>query len=591
MSLLTMGFLAAQNSGLDKDKEQAIQDLHGPTVVVPPGGGMGGMAVGDNCTDPIVVTLPADLPFSDLGQTNCGRGNDYSNTCLNSYDGGEDIIYRIDVTTDVTVDISMNPNGTSWTGMLIADDCPDIGTCIAHVTGSSGTRSMNGVALTAAGSPYYIMVDTWPTPTCIPDFDLTITAAAAPPPGDNCADAVDLSGEVSPYSSSTSSLQNDFSFCGMGSSNDFICYYDVEPNATIEIWQSSNTFDSKHTMRYGGACPGDNEIDCIDDPDTDPITWVNTTGSTERVWFIVGGYSSSSGDFTLEWTYTPAPACPAVTGLIVDNIAATSARLAWSPITGSSGYNWEVVLADSAQGTNVVASGNTSDTTVVASPLSAATSYDVYVENDCNSGYTGPVTFTTACNTVITFPINEGFENGGSIPMCWSTEIVSGSYDWTYEDGGHNGHPASAFRGSYNALFYAGTYSGPVVKLVSPAMDLSSGTKPYLNFQHFQASWYGDIDELRVYYKTSASGTWTLIPGAEWTDDIPDWQGEILWLPNPSNEYYIAFEATSNWGYGVGIDNVSIGATPPVPVSDWAIFTGIFFIMIFMVVAYRRRLA
>jgi hypothetical protein len=50
-------------------------------------------ATGDDCTDPIVINLPGDMPYSDLSQTTCGRMNDYDATCLGYYDGGEDIIY------------------------------------------------------------------------------------------------------------------------------------------------------------------------------------------------------------------------------------------------------------------------------------------------------------------------------------------------------------------------------------------------------------------------------------------------------------------------------------------------------------------
>jgi len=82
-----------------------------------------------------------------------------------------------------------------------------------------------------------------------------------------------------------------------------------------------------------------------------------------------------------------------------------------------------------------------------------------------------------------------------------------------------------------------------------------------------------------------------LIPGAEWTNNIPDWKVEIISLPNPSADYYIAFEATGQYGYGVAVDNVQIGPTAPVPVSDWAIVIGVFFILTFLVVTYKRRFA
>ena len=300
-------------------------------------------------------------------------------------------------------------------------------------------------------------------------------------------------------------------------------------------------------------------------------------------------------------TVDEAPACPPPSSLVVTDETSSSARLSWIAGSGVPGYNWQVVPEGNDPDDNPVAQGSVfGDTNVVANGLDAATTYDAYVQSDCSggpraNGWIGPVTFTTACNTVTTFPLSEGFENGGNIPMCWTTEFVSGSMDWTFENGGHSGHPAHALKGSYNALFYVGNYSQPITRLVSPSLDLTGATSPYLTFWHTQPGWaFGqsvDQDELRVYYKTSANGTWTLIPGAEWTNDIPDWKGEIISLPNPSADYYVAFEATGNWGYGVSIDDVQMGPIAPVTVSDWAIVIGVFFILTFLVVTYRRRFA
>ncbi len=114
-----------------KDSEEA---LHGPTVIVPEAQG-GSRAIGDDCTNPIVIS---SLPYTDLGQTTCGRLNDYSTTCLGSYDGGEDIIYRLDLAAAAVVDIVMDPLGTTWTGITIDDVCPPDATCIATNTGRAG---------------------------------------------------------------------------------------------------------------------------------------------------------------------------------------------------------------------------------------------------------------------------------------------------------------------------------------------------------------------------------------------------------------------------------------------------------------------
>ncbi|MBN2175840.1 MAG: carboxypeptidase regulatory-like domain-containing protein [Bacteroidales bacterium] len=132
---------------------------------------------GATCADPLLITLPADLPYLDAGQTTCGMINDYTETCLGSYDGGEDIIYELTVTSDVIVDILLDPLGTTWTGILIDETCPPGAACIAFSTMSGSTpHGFTGLSLTAG--TYYIMIDTWPSPTCIPAFDLTINSAA-----------------------------------------------------------------------------------------------------------------------------------------------------------------------------------------------------------------------------------------------------------------------------------------------------------------------------------------------------------------------------------------------------------------------------
>jgi len=90
----------------------------------------------------------------------------------------------------------------------------------------------------------------------------------------------------------------------MGSSADRIFYLDVPNSATIDIGQTTNGYDSRHTLRYGGSCPGSTQISCIDDSDTTRINWTNNTGSTQRVWYTQAGYSSNQGTFTLTWNLT-----------------------------------------------------------------------------------------------------------------------------------------------------------------------------------------------------------------------------------------------------------------------------------------------
>jgi hypothetical protein len=128
---------------------------------------------GDNCSEPyVVVVTPGAKLFSFFdNNTTCGRGNAESNTCMGSYDGGEDIFYALVITDPICLDITMNPLGTSYTMIALGDDCPPAGSssseCLAYAYGSSGGYFR--YFFTTPGT-YFLMIDTWPTPNCIPEL-------------------------------------------------------------------------------------------------------------------------------------------------------------------------------------------------------------------------------------------------------------------------------------------------------------------------------------------------------------------------------------------------------------------------------------
>ncbi|MDD2204019.1 MAG: choice-of-anchor J domain-containing protein [Bacteroidales bacterium] len=153
----------------------------------------------------------------------------------------------------------------------------------------------------------------------------------------------------------------------------------------------------------------------------------------------------------------------------------------------------------------------------------------------------------------------EGVENG--VPACWETVSEDGVY-WTIDQGAWYGNPSAAAVGNYN--FTVGGSTG-VSSLITPVINLEEATRiPVLSFYHVQRTWGGDQDELRVYYSTvyddTDEETWTLL--AEYTDNISDWTMATIVLPESSDRFRIKFEATLGWGYGVGVDEVSITNMP-----------------------------
>ncbi|MEO1261903.1 MAG: CARDB domain-containing protein [Bacteroidota bacterium] len=126
--------------------------------------------------------------------------------------------------------------------------------------------------------------------------------------GEGCANAIDLSALISPIDGTTVGFADDFTNSCLVGSNDRIFFIDVPDGNTIIIGQQTNNYDSRNRVAYGGACPGQVEVECWDDPDSYYVFWLNTTGVSQRVWWIQEGYSSSSaGNFTLEWLLLPPP--------------------------------------------------------------------------------------------------------------------------------------------------------------------------------------------------------------------------------------------------------------------------------------------
>ncbi|MCB5223986.1 MAG: S8 family serine peptidase [Candidatus Cloacimonadaceae bacterium] len=160
--------------------------------------------------------------------------------------------------------------------------------------------------------------------------------------------------------------------------------------------------------------------------------------------------------------------------------------------------------------------------------------------------------------------LDESFERGGYFPAEWTQENVSGSTCWAFLPGSYEGSPSQAYDGSLNARLFVASTSAATTKLISPALDLSGASTATLTFYHAQAVRDSKQDELRVYYRTSSSGSWVLLQ--TYTENVSTWTKRTINLPNLSSNYYIAFEGKAKYGRGVCIDKVEVSRL--VPASD-----------------------
>lgn len=155
-----------------------------------------------------------------------------------------------------------------------------------------------------------------------------------------------------------------------------------------------------------------------------------------------------------------------------------------------------------------------------------------------------------------------GFETGGSWPTGWTQEYVVNSVPW-YLSTNHGYPPRAAYSGSYYAYMYSSSI-GSKTRLIMPVISFGVYRKnPKLKFYHFMQNWAGDQDYLRIFYKTSATGTWTQI--VAYTSDVSSWTAREVDLPDVNDTYYICFEGEARWGYGICIDEVRVEAAPLLP--------------------------
>ncbi len=204
---------------------------------------------------------------------------------------------------------------------------------------------------------------------------------------------------------------------------------------------------------------------------------------------------------------------------------------------------------------------NGSATTVSHTGLAPGTKY-YYRAWSVRSGPSYSSGVASSATTFFGVPFNEGFENAGSIPNGWSQEYVTGTVGWAFQAGDSYGHPVSAHGGNYNAFLFVGAYGDHKTRLVTPMINFGASTlNAQLTFWHYMEAWTPDQDELRVYYKTAAGGTWNLL--ATYTTSVAAWTQRTISLPNPNSTYYLAFEGNVKYGYGVCIDDVAITASAP----------------------------
>jgi hypothetical protein len=238
---------------------------------------------GDDCTQPISVTLGAgDLPYV-TSDTTYGRYNDYFETDLDKYDGGEDIIYELTLTEPMSLRI--NVFGSSWTGVAIDTGRPGL-SCLATAVDHAGAPSMD---VDLAAGTYYLMIDTWPSPDYT-DFTMTIntrTPCIVPCPG-----GATLEGEPD---------------CADDQDDNFNGGCNSTPAVFSDISCGETVCGKSGTFLFGGSSYRDTDWYRLEMTAPGELTWT-AKAEFQSLIFIIDAGSENCSDYAI-LTYTTGGEC------------------------------------------------------------------------------------------------------------------------------------------------------------------------------------------------------------------------------------------------------------------------------------------
>jgi hypothetical protein len=206
-------------------------------------------------------------------------------------------------------------------------------------------------------------------------------------------------------------------------------------------------------------------------------------------------------------------------------------------------------------------------TTRVPCPAPFNVEVDNITYNSANVTWTGyndsyTVHYRTA-PTIAQVLLDEGFE-GGVMPDGWYVEGDTQDTTKTWRVGvGDNNTSTGTHSGNYNALITHFT-NGNETYLITPVINLSGLSNLKLSFWYINRIWSGDIDGFAVCYREGDYGDWEEL----WStiEAHASWTFLTISLTGLPDNCQIGFRMTDNYGRGVGLDDILIGAEQ---IGEW----------------------
>ncbi|QQS29553.1 MAG: T9SS type A sorting domain-containing protein [Sphingobacteriales bacterium] len=224
----------------------------------------------------------------------CGAANDViaangiqcagavvSGTGSTSYLGGTEAMYKFTPTSTGTITISLNTTQT-WCSIWLFNGCPGAGgICAVAVTTNTGVGNISSTVGVTAGTEYYVVFDSWPSPPspCAAGAVFSITA----PPPSGC-----LTAAYGLYPSTTFTPT-----CGSGAQTITTCGFASEYSNVNVVSGNSYTFSSSVATDFITISDAAGTVSYV--AGTSPVNWVATYTGVARFYTHVSSACDAAG--------------------------------------------------------------------------------------------------------------------------------------------------------------------------------------------------------------------------------------------------------------------------------------------------------
>ncbi|MEO5642200.1 MAG: CUB domain-containing protein, partial [Bacteroidia bacterium] len=261
---------------------------------------------GSVCSTAPTITLP----YSLSGETTACYGNNYTNastgSCGTLYESGEDHVYSLTVAGPQCISISLTNVSSSNIGYQVYSGCPgSVGaTCIGN---NGGNSPLSGSVVLPAAGTYFIVVDSWSTPSNV-NYDIAVSSLGTGPANDlpcnatGLALATNLTGN---NSCSSNASEPAAPGCWTAGAYNTVWYRVTCPaSGQLTIRTTTGTLSNTQIGLYSGVCGGLVLVACnINAPACGSSSYNNSqitaTGLTSGAsyWIAVDGTGSLTGTF------------------------------------------------------------------------------------------------------------------------------------------------------------------------------------------------------------------------------------------------------------------------------------------------------